>query len=151
MVFLDYRVAFVLASQIYYAEIMLSCAVINLFGFLSLVFLSFSKGSEKTRNSRLKTCSDLIKLTPHFQKLPHLKFLQNYLHPSGFLCPTLVNNFSILYYKYLELDELYCYYLDPINSALTESQRKCLPKLLSRINSDAPYFHLCDFAEWNLE
>ena len=27
-------------------ELMLSCAIINRFGFLSLVFLSFSKGSE---------------------------------------------------------------------------------------------------------
>ena len=64
-------------------------------------------------------------------------------------CSDLVNNFSILYYKYLELDEFYCYYHDPINSILTESQRKCSQKLLSRICSSAPYFHLRDFAELN--
>ena len=54
---------------------MLSSAIIDLFGFLSLVFLSFSEGSEVDCNSRLVTWSDLIKFTPRFQKLPHLKFL----------------------------------------------------------------------------
>ena len=86
-----------------------------------------------------------------FQKLPHLKLIQNHLRSSSFLCLELVNNFSILYYNYLKLNDFLCYYRDPINSILKETLRKCSQKLLFRIYSNTPYFHLKDFAKssWN--
>ena len=62
-------------SNLLRRELILSCAIINLFGFLCLVFLVFQKDLKSARNPRLTTRSDLIKLTPHFQKLPHLQFL----------------------------------------------------------------------------
>ena len=49
-------------SNLLRRELILSCAI-------------FQKDLKSARNPRLTTRSDLIKLTPHFQKLPHLQFL----------------------------------------------------------------------------
>ena len=73
------------------------------------------------------------------KKLPHLKLLYNYLPLSGFLCMIFVNNFSILFYNYRELNDFYCYCHDPINSILRKTYGKCLQKLLSCICSNASY------------
>ena len=91
---------------------------------LSMYLLSINLKSN--RNSRLTTCSDLIKLAPLFQKLLHVKFLQNYLSSSGFLCPTIVNYIPILHYNYLELNKSYCHYHGPNNSILkTTAPSQC--------------------------
>ena len=116
-------------SNLLRRKLMLRSAIINPFEHLSLVFLCFSKRSEINSYPKLTTYSNLIKMTPHFQKLPQLKLLWNYLCSSGFICLKLLNDFLILYYNYVEPNDFFCYYHDPI-SILTKTYRKYSQKTI---------------------